>query len=239
MVTPRRAAHNGGAFEILSGSRAEDGIPHLRKARKIRLAAEMASAWYDVERRIQASRDVLRAGQRNIGVILARPAPADTPLPLANGRPIERRGKERLIDRIVVRETKRTDEACGQEKTGDRLRSFDQPKGKRRAQAVTDKNSRRTRQRFDHPIIGVEPSRERLPVRRRQARAHDVEPLGVQLGMKPGEPVRVGRTMRPVQDDHPDRRRHRSAQAPNGWASPGGLAGEGVPLPSFCFTPCH
>ena len=108
----------------LSGSDGENCISHLGEGDKTRLAVEMPAACYDVERGFQTGRHVLRAGQWNIGIILPRPATGCPTLSAANGSPVKRCVEKRVIDRVIVGKTERTDESCCQKKTGNRFDSL-------------------------------------------------------------------------------------------------------------------
>lgn len=163
-------------------------------------------ARYDVEWRFQAGCDVLRARHWNVAIILTCPATAYTPLSLANGRPVERCDEKRMIDRVIVGKTKRADEACRQKEPGNRLDSpLDQAEREGSSKAMTDEDRRGARQRGDRSIISVEPSRQRLPFRGRQARPHDFDPLRFKRRMQPRKPVCVRPTMRTVEYDNSER----------------------------------
>ena len=76
---------------------------------------------HDLQGRFQVIGDSLRTRQRDIGIISTGPATADMPFPLADAGPVERVGKKRMIDRIIVGQAKRADEACRQKEAGNRF----------------------------------------------------------------------------------------------------------------------
>ena len=88
---------------------------------KPRLAVEMSPIRYDFQGRFQVIGYTLRTRQWDVGIISTCPAMADMPLPLSNAGPVERVGKERVIDRIIVGKAKRADEARCQKEASDRF----------------------------------------------------------------------------------------------------------------------
>ena len=63
----RRSASYVGAFS-------KNGLSQLGESDETRLAVQMAAPWNDIQRSVQMVGYVLRARQRNIGIVIPRPA---------------------------------------------------------------------------------------------------------------------------------------------------------------------